>query len=147
MSDTERTVLIRNWHHCAAYVWMVLFKIHLMMFLCRTLNGRYWYGTDTTVPDMCEWFYLKHIWWCFYVGHWTDGTVRYWHHCAGYVWMILFKTHLMMFLCRTLNGRYWYGTDTTAPDMCEWFYLKHIWWCFYVGQWTDGTDTELTRHW
>jgi hypothetical protein len=74
MSDTERTVLIRNWHHCAGYLWMVLFKIHLMMFLCRTVNGRYWYGTDTTAPDMCEWFYLKYIWWCFYVGHWTDCT-------------------------------------------------------------------------
>jgi hypothetical protein len=93
MSDTERTVLIRNWHHCAGYVWMVLFNIHLMMFLCRTLNRRYWYGTGTTVPDMCEWFYLIYIWWCFYVGHWTDGTdtelTRHW-----FVWIDLLRPRI-----------------------------------------------------
>jgi hypothetical protein len=34
-----------------------------------------------------------------------------------------------------------------AQDMCERFYLKYMWRCFCVGHRTDGTDTELTRHW
>jgi hypothetical protein len=35
----------------------------------------------------------------------------------------------------------------SAPDTWEWFYLKYMWRCFCVGHGTDGTDTELTRHW
>jgi hypothetical protein len=117
MSDTQRTVLIWNWHHCAGYVWMVLFKIHLMIFLCRTLNGQYWYGTDTTASGMCEWFYWKYIWWCLHVAHWTDGAPRY-------MWMVPFKIHLTMSPCRTLNERYWYGIDTSLisenrPFLCS----------------------------
>jgi hypothetical protein len=48
--------------------------------------------------------------------------------CAGYVWMVPFKIHGTMFVCRTPQGRRWYGTDTS---------LKRNW---------HVTDTELTRH-
>jgi hypothetical protein len=34
----------------------------------------------------------------------------------------------------------------SAPDMCEWFYLKYKGRHFCVGHRTAGTDTELTRH-
>jgi hypothetical protein len=34
----------------------------------------------------------------------------------------------------------------SAPDTCESFHLKYMW-RFRVGHRTDGTDTELTRHW
>jgi hypothetical protein len=35
----------------------------------------------------------------------------------------------------------------SAPVMCEWFYLRHMWQCFCVGHRKDSTDTELTRYW
>jgi hypothetical protein len=35
---------------------------------------------------------------------------------------------------------------SSVRRMCEWFYLKYMR-CLCVGNRTDGTDTELTRHW
>jgi hypothetical protein len=35
----------------------------------------------------------------------------------------------------------------SAPVMFEWFRLKYVRWCYCFGHGTDGTDTELTRHW